>query len=430
MIDMGGHWYRPAIDQDLLTSLSARSNRPATISTGLWLAGIAATATAVVLTWGTWWVVAALIAHAVFACGAADARWHECGHGTAFASERANTVIYHLASFLLLREPTVWRWSHARHHSETIMVGRDPEIAFGRPTRPLRIVADLFHLYTGPRALVRLVRHAFGRIDPIVAGYTPASEYGRVRRDARASLGIRAAIVITCVVTRSVLPAVLLGLPAFYGAWMVVFFGATQHAGLDQNVLDHRLSTRSVRMNRFFRFLYLDMNHHLEHHLFPVVPYHRLADLQAALAPQLPPPAPSTWAAYREILPALARQYRDPSYALRPALPAPCEPPAAAPIRSLASVEIDSLRPGQLCAVMVDGKEQVLCRISTEEWVLAPALCTHGEARLAEGVVQGHLLECPRHNGRFDLHTGAAVRRPAVTALEVRPWTPAAPPHP
>lgn len=429
MTDEGAGWYRPRIDQDLLLALSARTNRPAVISTSLWLAGIAVTTTAVVLTWGSWSVVPAMIAHGVVACGAADARWHECGHGTAFASERANTVIYHFASFLLLREPTVWRWSHARHHSETIMVGRDPEIAFPRPTRPLRLLADLFHLHSGPRALGRLVRHACGRIDPVVAGYTPETDYPRVRREARVFLGILAAIVTTCVVTRSLLPLVLLGLPAFYGAWVVVFFGATQHAGLDQNVRDHRLSTRSVRMNPIFRFLYLDMNHHLEHHLFPVVPYHRLADLQAALATQLPPPARSTWAAYREIVPALARQYRDPSYAVRPELPAPCEPTLASALASLDTMTADSLRPGQICPVMIDGEERVLCRITAEEWVLAPALCTHGDARLAEGVVHGNILECPRHNGRFDLRTGAAVRRPAVTALEVRPWAPTSPPH-
>jgi hypothetical protein len=30
---------------------------------------------------------------------------------------------------MVMRESTVWRWSHTRHHSDTIIVGRDPEIA-------------------------------------------------------------------------------------------------------------------------------------------------------------------------------------------------------------------------------------------------------------------------------------------------------------
>ena len=36
---------------------------------------------------------------------------------------------------MLLREPTMWRWSHVRHHSDTIIVGRDPEVLFTRPFR-------------------------------------------------------------------------------------------------------------------------------------------------------------------------------------------------------------------------------------------------------------------------------------------------------
>ena len=34
-----------------------------------------------------------------------------------------NDVIYHIACFMIMREPTVWRWSHTRHHTDTIIVG-------------------------------------------------------------------------------------------------------------------------------------------------------------------------------------------------------------------------------------------------------------------------------------------------------------------
>jgi fatty acid desaturase len=32
---------------------------------------------------------------------------------------------------MIMREPTVWRWSHTRHHTDTIIVGRDREIEAG-----------------------------------------------------------------------------------------------------------------------------------------------------------------------------------------------------------------------------------------------------------------------------------------------------------
>ena len=44
-----------------------------------------------------------------------------------------NDVVYQIASFMIMRNPVTWRWSHARHHTDTIIVGRDPEIAVMRP---------------------------------------------------------------------------------------------------------------------------------------------------------------------------------------------------------------------------------------------------------------------------------------------------------
>ena len=90
--------------------------------------------------------------------------------------------------------------------------------------------------------------------------------------------------------------------------------GMTQHAGLAENVTDHRLNTRTVYMNPITRFIYWNMNYHLEHHMFPMVPYHRLRDLHEEIRSDLPPPAPSIAAAYRELVPVLLRQRRDPNY--------------------------------------------------------------------------------------------------------------------
>ena len=60
---------------------------------------------------------------------------------------------------------------------------------------------------------------------------------------------------------------------------MHLVYGLTQHAGMGENVLDHRLNTRTVKMCWFNRFLYWNMNYHVEHHMFPMVPFHRLPEL-------------------------------------------------------------------------------------------------------------------------------------------------------
>ncbi len=75
------------------------------------------------------------LAYGVLYGSACDSRWHECGHGTAFRTRWMNDVVYHIASFQVMRNPVNWRWSHARHHTDTIIVGRDPEIAWMHPIK-------------------------------------------------------------------------------------------------------------------------------------------------------------------------------------------------------------------------------------------------------------------------------------------------------
>jgi len=51
------------------------------------------------------------------------------------------------------------------------------------------------------------------------------------------------------------------------------------------------------------------------------VPYHALPRLHAAMKDDCPPPYPSFWAAYKEIVPTLLRQLRDPEYFVHRELP-------------------------------------------------------------------------------------------------------------
>jgi fatty acid desaturase len=134
-------------------------------------------------------------------------------------------------------------------------------------------------------------------------------------------------VIALAVATGSWLPVLLVGpLPTMYGGWFSHMVGLTQHAGLAENVLDHRLNSRTVMMNPVFRFLYWNMNYHVEHHMFPMVPYHRLPELHEKMKADLPEPYPSTWAAYREIVPTLFRQRREPGYFIRRELPATARP--------------------------------------------------------------------------------------------------------
>ena len=101
--------------------------------------------------WGSPWAILPFVLYGVLYGSTSDSRWHEAGHGTAFKTDWMNNALYEIASFMVMREATVWRWSHNRHHSDTIIVGRDPEIAVPRPPSLRKFVLDLFRPACGHR---------------------------------------------------------------------------------------------------------------------------------------------------------------------------------------------------------------------------------------------------------------------------------------
>ena len=47
------------------------------------------------------------------------------------------------------------------------------------------------------------------------------------------------------------------------------------------------------------------------------------------------------------------------------------------------------------------------------------ALCNHGGADLCDGYFDGHVIECPLHQGAFDVRDGRPVAAPATRAMRV-----------
>jgi fatty acid desaturase len=314
-------WFRSDVPRRRMKELMRRSDQPAIRDTLLWLGiGLAAAAAGVAL-WGTWWAVPCFLVYGILYGSASDSRWHEAGHGTAFKTRWMADVVYQVASFCMMREPTIWKWQHARHHTDTLIVGRDPEIVAMRPARLARILLNLVGLVDVPIAIALMVRHAAGRLTREELTFVPGTERAKVVRTSRIWVAVYAVTIAAAVVFQTWLPLVLVGGPRVYGCFMHLVYGLTQHAGLGENVIDHRLNTRTVLMNRINRFLYWNMNYHVEHHMFPMVPYHRLPELHEEIRHDLAEPYPSIWAAYREIIPAVLRQLKDETYFIRRELP-------------------------------------------------------------------------------------------------------------
>ena len=157
-------WYACKISRQRLKGLMQRRDGPAIRDTVIWFALLFTSGVLGYLTWGTWWTVPCFVVYGVLWGSSSDSRWHECGHRTAFKTEWMNDVLYEIASFIDFRESVPWRWSHTRHHSDTIIVGRDPEIQVPRPPDLLNMALSFFNLKSAPKEFVKMVRHCFGSL--------------------------------------------------------------------------------------------------------------------------------------------------------------------------------------------------------------------------------------------------------------------------
>jgi len=315
-------WYQAPIPRKRMKELMQRSDQPAIRDTIIWLLAFVVTGGIAAWLYPSWWSLPFFLAYGVLYGSSTDSRWHECGHGTAFKTRWMNDVVYQIACFMIMRNPNAWRWSHARHHTDTIIVGRDPEIAIMRPTWILKVIGMFLGIPQTWGAIRLMFTYAGGTIPEEQKTYIPESERPGVIRVARIWIAIHLAVIALALALQSWLPVLLVGpLPTMYGAWLHVLTGVTQHGGLAEDALDHRLNSRTVYMNPVLRFLYWNMNYHVEHHMFPMVPYHALPALHEECRPYFPPPKTSVLAAYAEIIPAILRQAREPRWCIVPEIP-------------------------------------------------------------------------------------------------------------
>src|SRR6266436_1960853 len=190
-------WYQSPVPRPLMRKLLERRDGPAIRDTIIWFGLIIGLGYLTYRLWPSWWAIVPYLIYAVLYASTSDSRWHEAGHGTAFKTDWMNNVLYEIASFMVMRESTVWRWSHTRHHSDTIIVGRDPEIQVPRPPDLLDLGKKFLGLGNSPRYWLGLIRHCFGRMSGSAKECVPEPENSGVLLRARRQVMIYALIIGT-----------------------------------------------------------------------------------------------------------------------------------------------------------------------------------------------------------------------------------------
>ena len=210
---------------------------------------------------------------------------HETMHQTAFASRRANAIVGWLTSCPSLLNWHFYTAYHLAHHRHTQMPGLDPELGAAPPVSAagyaLRILGVPFWLLR-----LRVAADCL-RGDLTAYPYVSSAAAPKIIRSGRAMVALMVGgSAISMLVFGWATPLLywigpqLLGQPPLRAYLLAEHTGCTE----DRNGLTN---TRTTLTSAPVRLLMWDMPYHAEHHLFPSIPFHRLADAHQLIRAKL-----------------------------------------------------------------------------------------------------------------------------------------------
>ncbi len=206
---------------------------------------------------------------------------HEATHRTPFRTVWLNDWVGRLCGVLLVLPFEWFRAFHMAHHRWTNLPGKDPELAGPKPaTRGAWVwhVSGLPYWMAEVRLMVDLVR---GRVtDGFVAEGAKARVVAEARGMAVVYLAAGLSLVWTDLVLWVWLVPVLLGQPVLRLYLLAEHGDCPEVANMFEN-------TRTTFTTRVVRCLAWNMPYHVEHHVWPTVPFHRLPEVHGLMREEL-----------------------------------------------------------------------------------------------------------------------------------------------
>ncbi len=321
-------WYRTPISAADLARLNQRSDARGWLQTLSFLAVLLISGGAAWVAVGRahWIVVLGLIylhgsLYAFLVNG-----FHELCHKSVFKTGALNIIFRNIFSFLgWFNHVSFWA-SHQAHHRYTLHPPDDLEVVL--PVK-LTLRSYLGFAFINPRGFVLRMKSVllmcFGIIDSEWerALFPPEAVEQRRALFNWARLMLLGHLLIAAVSLALgwwMLP-ILLTLAPFYGGGFQYLLNEAQHIGLADEVTDYRINTRTIILNPVLGFLYWQMHYHIEHHMYAAVPCYHLAELHELIKHDLPHCPRGISGTWRQVIPILRRQRREPGYQFVPELP-------------------------------------------------------------------------------------------------------------
>jgi 3-phenylpropionate/trans-cinnamate dioxygenase ferredoxin component len=84
---------------------------------------------------------------------------------------------------------------------------------------------------------------------------------------------------------------------------------------------------------------------------------------------------------------------------------------------------VDDIEEEDVIPCTIEGKDYAIYRSEDDEFFVSDGHCTHEKTLLCDGLVMDGVIECPKHNGRFEYRSGKALGAPVIVDLAMYPVT-------
>ncbi|KZN63282.1 hypothetical protein N473_17795 [Pseudoalteromonas luteoviolacea CPMOR-1] len=220
------------------------------------------------------------------------APFHECIHKTAFKSKALNQYAAWISGILFGMSPSIYKFLHFQHHRYTHVINKDPEIwGDGQFTETgatkfkfwLKLLVGKSLLISKFKQLIIFSFKSYENRKKSMGWIIESNDKDYIR-ESRIILSIWMVFLTFSFAFFSQMAFVVLSLVFFHV--FCSFWLATEHFGLpnEGTVIE---KTRTIYTNKIISFFLWNMNYHVEHHLYPDIPWYKLRTINKEIKPHI-----------------------------------------------------------------------------------------------------------------------------------------------
>ena len=289
------------LDKRTIKKIANRSNVPGIIFISKLSLFLILSGYLIWLSIGSFWLLPALLFFGTFLTLSSYSLSHETAHGTAFKSRTLNEIVFWISSLIYMEEPLHRRYTHTNHHTYTWHIGKDTQMPFDTPMTFSGWLIEFSGFATYRYQFIVFWKLLFNNYSLMMLSVIPKKKLYWATLNARVFIFIYLCGII-CICCGIMWPLWFFFLPRILGTPIYALFALIQHVELQENSPSILESTRSFDTGWMAKFLYMNMNYHVEHHLYPQIPFHALPKLHKKVKNQLPKPDPGFWKTNFEVL--------------------------------------------------------------------------------------------------------------------------------